>query len=180
MHVCFVAPQAWPVLAADSKIGKVGGAEVQQSILARLLAAHGYRVSMICLDYGQPERALIDGITVHKAYRPDEGVPLLRFVHPRLTAMWRALREADADVYYTRTAGMLAGVGGARSTRAPRTRTSSPGRAARSATHATAGFTAAASPSSTASWRRTRCSARAAARPTGATRWRLRGATRSP
>jgi len=110
MHVCFVAPNAWPVLAADSSIGWVGGAEVQQSILARLLAANGYRVSMICLDYGQPERALIDGITVHKAYRQDDGVPVLRFLHPRLTAMWRALREVAADVYYTRSAGMLTGV----------------------------------------------------------------------
>ena len=110
MHICFVAPQAWPVLSADPHLGEVGGAEVQQSILARLLAANGYRVSMICLDYGQPERALIDGITVHKTYRPDEGVPVLRFLHPRLTALWRALREVDADVYYTRSAGMLAGV----------------------------------------------------------------------
>jgi glycosyltransferase involved in cell wall biosynthesis len=110
MHLCFVAPQAWPVLSADPHLGEVGGAEVQQSILARLLAANGYRVSMICLDYGQPERALIDGITVHKTCRPDEGVPVLRFLHPRLTALWRALLEVDADVYYTRAAGMLAGV----------------------------------------------------------------------
>jgi len=110
MHLCFVAPQAWPVLSADPHIGEVGGAEVQQCILARLLAANGYRVSMICFDYGQPDRALIEGITVHKACRQDQGVPVLRFLHPRLTSMWRALREVDADVYYTRAAGMLAGV----------------------------------------------------------------------
>lgn len=110
LHVCFVAPEAWPVLAGASELGIVGGAEVQQSMLARLLVRAGYRVSMICLDYGQAERAVIDGITVYRTCRPDAGAPGLRFLHPRLTSMWHALREADADIYYQRTASMLTAI----------------------------------------------------------------------
>ena len=30
---------------------------------------------------------------VHKTFAPDAGMPVLRFLHPRLTSMWRALRE---------------------------------------------------------------------------------------
>jgi len=109
-HVCFVAPHAWPVFSRDTRIQVVGGAEVQQSLLARLLAAHGYRVSMITLDYGQPHRAVVDGVTVHKAFAPDAGAPVLRFVHPRLSSMWRAFGEVDADLYYYRSSAMWLGV----------------------------------------------------------------------
>jgi len=106
-HICFVAPTAWPVLARSTAIPVVGGAEVQQCFIARALVRRGFRVSMICHDYGQPDRSVVDGITVHRAYRPGDGLPVLRFVHPRITTMWQALKHVGADVYYQRTADVL-------------------------------------------------------------------------
>ena len=109
-HICFVAPHAWPMLSGDRSIGIVGGAEVQQCHIARGLALRGYPVSMLCLDYGQPALVEIDGVYVHRLYRPNAGIPMLRFLHPRLSAIWRGMREVDADIYYQRGADMHAGV----------------------------------------------------------------------
>src|SRR5260370_14140661 len=106
-HICFVAPNIWPVFSHDADNELVGGGEVQQSILARALVRAGYRVSMICLDFGQPQRVLRDGVMLHKAYRPDAGLRGLRCIPPRISTLWRAMRAVDADVYYQRCSAML-------------------------------------------------------------------------
>ena len=108
-HICFLAPTTWPVFSRDRDIRVVGGAEVQQSMIAPALAARGYRVSMICYDYGQPDKTEIEGVTVYTMHKPDEGIPVVRFLHPRLTSLWRALTRVDADVYYQRTAAAYTG-----------------------------------------------------------------------
>ncbi|HYC36416.1 MAG TPA: glycosyltransferase family 4 protein [Usitatibacter sp.] len=97
------------MFSGDREIPVVGGAEVQQGLIAPALAQRGFRVSMITLDYGQPEATVVKGVTVHKFCKPDEGLPVVRFIYPRLTSLWQALARVDADVYYQRTAAALTG-----------------------------------------------------------------------
>jgi glycosyltransferase involved in cell wall biosynthesis len=104
-RICFVGLGNLPVLAREYSERRAGGAELQQTLLARALARRGWPVSMIVADHGQPEGAVWDGVKTYKAYRPAEGIPVIRFVHPRWTKLHAALRRADADIYYTSCAG---------------------------------------------------------------------------
>lgn len=109
LNVCFVAPRSFAVLAGRDDLDRGGGAEVQQMLLARELARRGHRVSAITYDHGQVDELRVAGIRLFKAYAPQAGLPGLRFVAPRWTALCRALRRADAEVYYQRGAGAETG-----------------------------------------------------------------------
>ena len=106
-YVCFVGLQTLPVLAREFGQRAAGGAELQQTLLARALVRRGFKVSMVVGDYGQADGAEWEGVTTYKAYRHGAGLPLIRFLHPRWTRVWAALKRADADIYYVSCADML-------------------------------------------------------------------------
>lgn len=108
-RVCFVAPTTWPMMAGSREIPVIGGAELQQSVIAPELARRGYDVSMISMDFGQEEGSHLKGVRLLKMHKPAAGLPVVRFLHPRLTSLWAAMKRADADVYYQRTSAVHTG-----------------------------------------------------------------------
>jgi len=110
MRICVFSLRSLPVIAPEFKSGRIGGAEVQLARLATALAARGHDVSMVVADYGQREGAVYEGIRTIAAFDPDAGWPMIRFVHPRFTGLWRAAAQAKADVYLCSAAGMIVGL----------------------------------------------------------------------
>ncbi len=108
--VCLVGLMNLPVLAREYAQHGIGGMQVQQTLLGRQLMKRGFDVSMVVADLGQPDGASWDGITTWRTYEPQAGLPVFRFVHPRWTTVWAALKRADADIYYVSGAGMLLGL----------------------------------------------------------------------
>ncbi len=108
--VCFVGYYNLPILAPEfGHVPGAGGEEVQHSLLATALAARNFEVSMVVHDLGQTDGTVWSGVRTCKAFRPCAGIPALRFIHPRWTGLWSALRRADASVYYVSTAGVHVG-----------------------------------------------------------------------
>jgi glycosyltransferase involved in cell wall biosynthesis len=86
-HVCFVAAEAYSILAgSDSQCS--GGAEVQQVLLARELQKHGYSVSFIVRHATSLNPVTLDGIRVYSG----------PFNHSRLLggSRWRYLPDTVA------------------------------------------------------------------------------------
>ena len=107
--ICFVNADNYPILNPAAGGSYAGGESVQQTLLARAFRDRGWRVSMVCQDYGQPDGEVVDGIQVWKTCGPEEGLPVVRFLYPRLTSALAALKRADADVYYQSCAGVMTG-----------------------------------------------------------------------
>jgi len=110
MKICIVGLEDFPQLAQLKSAKYVGGESVQHVLLARAWRDLGHEVSMVVHDHGQGRDTYVDGIRAVAPYARDEGIPVFRFAHPRLTGMIAAMGEIDADVYYQSPAGAATGI----------------------------------------------------------------------
>jgi glycosyltransferase involved in cell wall biosynthesis len=82
-------------------MGYIGGAEVQQVILAKELKNYGFKISFITYDQKKLENIpqSVEGIKVFRTYyRDTKGSFLLLFY--KIWCIWKAMKKADADLYY--------------------------------------------------------------------------------
>ncbi|MDO8954856.1 MAG: glycosyltransferase family 4 protein [Gammaproteobacteria bacterium] len=98
ISICFVAHNAYGALAGLNT-GHIGGIERQQSLMAHWMADQGHDVSMVTWDEGQGD-CLVGKVKVLALGHREDGLPGLRFFHPRWTGLARAMKRAGADIYY--------------------------------------------------------------------------------
>lgn len=111
-HIAFVSEsKAMYGLLMDSDCPKVGGLEVQQSLIAGSLLDMGYTVTFLVPDLGQPAKMTNDrGITIIKTRQIASASkhPISRI--REVVSVWRALELADADIYYQRGSAVITGI----------------------------------------------------------------------
>lgn len=105
MKICVVTMRATSYYGVSGS-SAFGGAEVQSAFVADALRAAGHEVVLVVAD-------LPAGVTLphaaENAYHTGDGIPGLRFFHPRWSGTMAALERADADVYFQHCAGMITG-----------------------------------------------------------------------
>ncbi len=100
MNICIIAHLAYGAITGGSN-GHAGGVEYQTSLLARWLSSKGHRVNFLTWNEGgSADDEYIDNVRVIKMCKQDEGLIGVRFFYPRWTSLNKALRKADAELYY--------------------------------------------------------------------------------
>jgi glycosyltransferase involved in cell wall biosynthesis len=110
--ICFVALNAFNLASRKGHLKHVGGAEVQQFLIAKWLVKNGYTVSAVILDHPEVENKEYHGIKVYTSYAADSQKTGFRSLGGKLTGLYNALNKADADIYYQRGADSCTGLMG--------------------------------------------------------------------
>jgi len=108
--ICFVCQNIYQLLTQNGHLMNMGGAELQQLLMAKEFVRRGYEVSFITQKHGQKEIKENIPFKLLYTFTIDEGIPVLRFFYPRLFKIWKALCYSDADIYYVRGGGFILAV----------------------------------------------------------------------
>lgn len=96
LKICFISLGAYPLLSGTNE-ALIGGAELQQVLLAKELVKANADVSFIVLDHHQKSPEIINDIRIIKSY-PVDTPSGIRFL--KLYSLWKALDQANADIYF--------------------------------------------------------------------------------
>lgn len=107
--ICIVGLKCYDLLAESAVPRYLGGVEKLLVSMARGLSESGVNTAFVTYDHGQPDVQVFDGVTVYKSFEAEQGLPGLRYFHPRTTGIWSAMREADAPVYLQMSASSETG-----------------------------------------------------------------------
>jgi len=99
LRICFVAHNAYGALTGRDA-GHIGGIERQQSLMSKWLAKRGHQVSVITWEEGQEDELVVEGVRILRMCGCDAGIKGLRFFHPKWTSLGKAMKSANADIYY--------------------------------------------------------------------------------
>lgn len=111
-HICFVSESraTYGLLTSGESNTTVGGAEVQQTLLAPALQKLGYKVTFLVPDLGQPDKVVTgQGITLIKTREQFKGGGIRRNLQD-MRLLFKALGRAGADIYYQRTSMTITGI----------------------------------------------------------------------
>jgi len=108
--ICFISKYLHYVLLGDTG-SLVGGAEVQQKILADSLASEGWKVSIITEKVDNQKRIELNRHTIIlPALDYEQGNKYFRKTVYLPLNLWTTLKQIDADIYYHRNPDYLSGV----------------------------------------------------------------------
>jgi glycosyltransferase involved in cell wall biosynthesis len=107
LSICIVAHNAYGALTGGQ--GHIGGVELQTALLARYLVRRGYSVSCIVWDEEEDEGSASFGYRIIRTCLRSAGVPGVRFFFPRWSSLHRAMRDANADIYFHNGAEYVTG-----------------------------------------------------------------------
>ena len=107
MHLCFVMPGMYPLLAGINR--PVGGSETLMWHLARALRRRGHRISVLAGDYGQVDKQVFDGI---ETFRLHDGPAVIKGWRTARSVIhiWHLLRKVKPDVAIHMNFGFSHGV----------------------------------------------------------------------
>ena len=110
IKLCFVSLKISPLLKNIKISESIGGAELQQLLIGRELSRRAYDISYITTSNEVENIRTVHNFKIIPTFNQEEGIKIIKFFHPRLTKLWKALHEADADIYYVRTASYILAV----------------------------------------------------------------------